>query len=129
MTTADILHADHIDAPDMALRRALQDEAPLHRGPFPFRLLALGYGFGLLLAVAMVGIGFGPLAAAAIGWVGGVAAMTGAPLAGAALGAFLDRVQRRARDDARRRATLEAWRPETAAAGMDSFAAEMRALR
>lgn len=129
MTAADILHADDLHGPDVALRRALLDHVPLQRGPFPFRLLALGYGVGLLAAVVMVTAGFGVLAAAAIGWLGGVAATIGAPFAEAAVSRRLDRVKAAARDDARRRAVMGAWRPEAAEAGIRSYAAEMRTAR
>ncbi len=79
------------------------------RGGFPFRLLALGYGIGLVMAIAMVGSGFGVLTAAISAWIGGVAMMTVSPFIVVFLDDFFARVKERARTDAHRRATLEAW--------------------
>ncbi|MGG7566602.1 hypothetical protein ACQ5SO_10635 [Rhodovulum sp. DZ06] len=87
---------------------AAADTGAAARGPFPFRLLALGYVAGLALAVGMVGAGFGALSAAAIGWFGGVAAMIGIPLVEGGVQRFLARVKAGARDEARRRVSQQA---------------------
>jgi hypothetical protein len=91
---------------NLALGRK-DDEALL--GGFPFRLLALSYGLGLMLSIGMVAAGFGALAAALAGWAAGVAVTTALPFASAALDRFLGDVKYAARREARRRATLEAW--------------------
>lgn len=85
------------------------------RGGFPFRMLALSYGLGLVLAISMVGAGFGVLTAAIAAWLGGVAAMTVTPFIMVFLDDFMADVKARARTEAHRRATLEAWNRDSAA--------------
>jgi hypothetical protein len=84
------------------------------RGGFPFRLLGISYGVGLVLAIAMVGGGFGVLTAVVSAWLGAVAAITITPFIIVLLDEFLGRVKQRAHDETHRRATLEAWGHDSA---------------
>lgn len=96
------------------------------RGGFPFRLLAVSYGVGLVLAISIVGAGFGVLTAVITAWLGGVAAMTIVPFVVVMLDDALLRAKERARRVAHRRATLAAWtrdaEAETAEARRHAFA-------
>lgn len=85
------------------------------RGGFPFRLLALSYGIGLVMAIAMVGAGYGVLTAVIASWLGGVAAMTVAPFIMVALDDVMAEAKARAAAAAHRRATLDAWQQDAAA--------------
>lgn len=101
---AEIFAVD--DAPRLALGAGHDDGGP---GGFPFRLLAISYGLGLVLAISIVGAGFGVMTALIAAWPGGVAAVTVTPFVVTALEDVLHRAKARARSEAHRRATLAAW--------------------